>query len=71
MDIQTLISQLRQYNGYIEQAVQSLELAIQVDGTRRRGRPRKLHVGAGQPKPVPVSGTQPAKPKTTTNPQKG
>jgi hypothetical protein len=30
VDIQTLISQLRQYNGYIEQAVQSLELAIQL-----------------------------------------
>ena len=65
MDIETLISQLRQYSGHIEQAARSLELAIQVGGTRRRGRPRKLHVAVEQ-----VPGSEPARPKAL-NVQKG
>jgi len=34
--------ELHRYSGYIEQAAGCLDLAIQVDATKRRGRPRKI-----------------------------
>jgi hypothetical protein len=54
VDIETLISQLRQYNGYIQEATKNLELAMQV-GTIRR--PRKILVAiddmTSKPEPGP------------------
>jgi hypothetical protein len=71
MDIQALISQLRRYSSYIDQAAGSLELATQVGGKRRRGRPRKVHSLVDRPKSESASGPQPAKSRPTTNLQKG
>ena len=71
MDIQALISQLRRYSSYIEQAAGSLELATQVGGKRRRGRPRKVRSLVDYPKSEPASSTQTARPEHAANLQKG
>lgn len=70
MDIETLIVQLRQYGGYLEQAARCLEQATQVGGIRRPGRPRKLYAVVDRPKLEPVSNTQ-STTKSAMNSQKG